>query len=63
MSAHDSPSPSDLNALAAKLDRITYLLFGVVVLQATDLLGLGWGGLVLFLVFGLLLGVVYNANG
>ncbi len=55
-------SPSDSADLAAKLDRITYLLFGVVVLQAADLLGLGWGGLVLFLLAGLFFTALYDAD-
>jgi len=55
-------SPDDASDLGAKLDRITYLLFGIVFLQAADLLDLGVLGLVLFLVVGLFLSALYSAD-
>ncbi|MFC7081638.1 hypothetical protein [Halorussus caseinilyticus] len=53
---------TDPEDLAARLDRITFLLVGVVVLQAADLLGLGPAGLILFLVVGLFVTALYNAD-
>ncbi|NEU58374.1 hypothetical protein [Halorussus sp. MSC15.2] len=48
--------------LAAKLDRITYLLVVVVVLQLVNALDLGVNGLALLAVVGFFFGMLYNAD-
>ncbi|MFC4448662.1 hypothetical protein [Halorussus aquaticus] len=48
--------------LAAKLDRITYLLVVVVGLQLVNVLDLGANGLALLAVVGFFLGMLYNAD-
>lgn len=55
-------SAPDSGDLAARLDRITYLLVAVVVLQTIDLLGFGRAGLALFVIVGLFVTALYHAD-
>lgn len=49
--------PADL---ASRLDRVTYLLVALLVLQLIEIFDLGPAGLVLFVVFGLVVSAVYH---
>jgi hypothetical protein len=55
--------PSDDAAnLGAKLDRISYLLVAVVVLQIVEILDLDPTGLAFLAVVGFFIGMLYNAD-
>jgi hypothetical protein len=52
----------DASDLGAKLDRITYLLVAILALQMIQLLDLGAAGLFLFLIVGMFVTALYNAD-
>lgn len=52
----------DSGDFAAHLDRITYLLVAVVVLQTIDLLDFGPAGLALVVIVGLFVTALYHAD-
>jgi len=55
--------PSDDGSdLGAKLDRVTYLLVAVVVLQIAEILDLDTTGLAFLVVVGFFIGMLYNAD-
>ncbi|WP_276299168.1 hypothetical protein [Halorussus lipolyticus] len=52
----------DASVLGAKLDRISYLLTAVVVLQIVELLDLDVTSLAFLVVVGFFVGTLYNAD-